>query len=113
MAIKVLNITNDARQRHTISTPARDVILVLYYFATVQSWFMDVEYGERSVKGVRLVVGASLLPSAGLPLDFRVQDTQNIGLDPYSVDDFVTDRCRLFMLSAEDMERLRGQPVPL
>lgn len=111
--IKIINITNDPIQRHTIATDARDVILRLYFIATVQSWFIDVQYGDLAVYGVRLVIGARHLPSAGMPLDFIVGDNLNLGIDPFSIDDFQNERVSLYMLEASDMEEIRGQPVPL
>lgn len=111
--IKVENITNEPIQRHTILTEAQDVILRLYFISTVQAWFIDVEYGDIRANGVRLSVGVSHIQSSNMPLDFRVTDNQNIGLDPLTIDDFENGRCTLYMLEAADMEAFRGQPVPL
>ena len=113
MTIKIQNITNETIQRHTISTDAKDVILRLYFLPTVESWFMDVSYGSKTVKGVRLIVGAYHIASANFPCDFIVEDALKFGVDPFHADDFSSDRCRLYMLEAADMVALRGQPVPL
>lgn len=111
--IKVLNITNEPIQRHTIATESRDVILRMYFISTIQTWFIDVEYGDIIANGVRLAVGVPHIQSSNAPIDFRVTDNQNIGLDPTTIDDFESGRCSLYMLEPADMEAFRGQPVPL
>ena len=111
--IEVINITSDTLQRHTIATDGKDVIIRLRFVATVQSWFMDVSYGDKTVNGIRLSVGVFMITSARMPVDFYVRDNLDQGLDPFSVDDFSTDRCTLFMAEREDMEFFRGVPVPL
>lgn len=111
--IEVTNITSDALQRHTIATEYKDVVIRLRFVATTQSWFMDVSRDDQVVNGVRLVVGAFQITSSRMPVDFYVRDNLNIGLDPFSIDDFENGRCSLFMAEREDMELFRGQPVPL
>lgn len=113
MAVRIQNITNEADQRHTIITENQDVILRLYFLPTVQSWFMDVSYGDKSVKGVRLSLAVSHIRASNLPLDFIVEDTLNQGIDPFKLDDFFTGRCNLYMMSADDMTDIRGQSVPV
>lgn len=113
MPVRIQNITRDPIQRHTITTEGRDVILRLWFHPLGQFWTMDVTYGDKQVNGVRLFCGGLHITSANMPVDFEVVDVQRAGLDPFRRDDFEAGRCALVMLLPDDMEAVRGQPVPL
>ncbi len=89
------------------------IVLNLRYHPTVEMWVIDIEYKEARVLGLKLSLGVLHMQSKNLPFDFVIIDRSGTGLDPIRLDDFATDRCILYMLDADDMEVVRGAPVPL
>lgn len=113
MAIRVLNITDETCQHHTILTDGKEVELTLWFSPLTQAWFMDVELEGRKVTGMQLVLGVFLLEEFNLPIGFVVSDLSGEGIDPFKRVDFVDGRCQLFMAEQSDMEEYRGFPVPV
>ncbi len=111
--IEIENITGEAHQRHTVLFEESEIIVVLRYHPTVEMWAFDVEYKGVQANGYKLSVGVLHMRSRNLPFDFIVTDQSGTGLDPIRLDDFTTDRCALYMLEADDMEDIRGAPVPI
>jgi hypothetical protein len=113
VASKILNIDDDAHQRHTLQFGTAEIALSLRYHPTVEMWTMDVAYQGQRALGYKLSVGVLHMRSRNFPFDFVVGDNSNQGLDPIRRDDFVSGRCSLYLLDADDMENLRGAPVPV
>jgi len=111
--IEIMNITADPYQRHVITTDTAPITLLLRYYPRAQFWTLSVEYRGVECNGLKLSNGVLHMRSRNLPFDFIVVDTGGNGIDPFSVDDFSTGRCRMLMLERADMESVRGQPVPL
>lgn len=111
--IKLDNITDETHQRHTIVFEESEIVLVLRFHPTVEMWTFDATYKDTQVQGRKLSVGVLHMVSRNLPFDFLVVANAGTGLDPSRRDDFLTGRCSLFMLEADDMEVVRGAPVPL
>lgn len=108
--IVVQNITAERNQRHTIIFEESEVTLTLRFLPTVQSWFFDVEYNGKAVYGVRLACGVLHIESSNFPFDFFVPPA---AIDAFRATDFSEGRLSLVMLQADDMEAIRGAPVPL
>lgn len=113
MAIKLINITDDAHQQHIVITDDQEITLTLRFLPVVQAWFFDVSYGGRSASGFRLALNVLHMQSQNFPFDFIVEDTSGRDIDPFRLDDFATGRCNLYMLQSEDMAEIRGQDVPV
>lgn len=111
--IRLDNITDETHQRHTIAFEETEVVLVLRFHPTVSMWTFDATYRGTRIIGRKLSVGVLHMLSRNMPFDFLVAANAGSGLDPLRRDDFAAGRCTLFMLQAEDMEVLRGVPVPV
>lgn len=111
--IEIQNITNDPFQRHVIVQPTGPVETFLRFYPRAQFWTLSVNYAGLSLKGVRLALGTLHMQSANFPFDFVVGDTGATGIDPFTIDDFASGRCKLFMLERTDMDDIREQPVPI
>ena len=111
--IRLDNITDETHQRHTIVFEESEIVLVLRFHPTVGMWTFDATYKDSQVLGRKLSVGVLHMVSRNLPFDFIVTANAGTGLDPFRRDDFSTGRCTLNMLEADDMEVVRGAPVPL
>jgi hypothetical protein len=111
--IEVTNITTDPFQRHVITTERGPITLLLRFYPRAQFWTLSVDYLGTVRNGLKLSMGTLHMRSANFPFDFIVTDNGATGIDPFTVEDFASGRCRLLMLEREDMEEIRGQPVPI
>lgn len=110
--IEIMNISDDPYQKHTIVTPESPVNIELRFYPKAQFWTLSVRYGEKIINGLKLSLGVLHMRSHNLPFDFIAVDKSNTGIDPFKADDFVSGRIRLLMLDRQDMEEVRGQPIP-
>ena len=113
MPKQILNVSDETHQRHVILFEESEITMVLRYLPTVEMWVLDATYRGTALSGYRLVLNTLHMRSRNMPFDFIVLDNSGTGLDPYRRDDFSTGRCALYLLTADDMESVRGQPVAL
>lgn len=111
--LRVQNITSETHQIHTIILADFELRLVLRFLPRAQIWIFDAEYRGRRVDGFKLSLGVLHITSSNLPFDVAVQDFSGTGIDPFKADDFETGRCHLYVLEPQDMEAIRGVPVPV
>lgn len=112
MAVKLLNISADADQRHALFIDGVEIDIRLRFLSAVEMWVFDIEYQGVACLGYKLSINTLHLRSRNLPFDIVVRDTSGRGVDPFRRDDFTTGRCVLYVLSKTDMESIRGAPVP-
>lgn len=110
---EIINLTKDADQEHIIQFEESEITLRLYFNNVAQFWAFDVTFKGKSRIGVKLVTGVRHLKSAHYPFDFAVKDTTALDVDPFLINDFSTERVKLFLLEREDVKSLRGFDVEL
>jgi len=108
MAVKILNITSDPIQRHTIKFGESEVVLILRYLAMPMRWSFNVEYKNFKRSGLLFSLGTLHMVSANQPFDFIIEDTSGKDIEPSLLDDFSTNRIILYMLEPADMTNVRG-----
>jgi len=106
-------ITDDASQIHLITLDDNEVTLELRFLSVVQIWVMNVTYKDKTIKGVKLSLGALHMVSKNFPFDFILEDTSTFGIDPYKQDDFSGERCRFYIVDPNEMAEIRGVAVEL
>lgn len=111
--IEITNITDDPFQRHIIIVDEAPVELTLRFYPRAQFWTLSTKYDGLHSKGLKMTLGTLHMRSRNRPFDFVIVGTAETGIDPFKIDDFSSGRCRLLMLEREDMESIRGQPVPI
>lgn len=110
---KILNIGNEAYQRHAILFEESEIILELRYLSPVQIWIMNVEYKDWSISGVKLSCGVQHFRGSNMPFDFIVTDNLGYGQDPFRLADFSDERCTLFLLEPTELAVIRGTSVQI
>lgn len=108
---RIEGIGNEGTQQFTVTLLADDIVLLVRYFNVTQCWYVDVTYQGRAIKGVKLSVGVLLLKGANLPFELAVTDNSGSGVDPFSLTDFSSERCALYLLEPSEVEEIRGFPV--
>jgi hypothetical protein len=111
--IEITNITDEPNQRHIIPLNDSEIIFDLRFYPPIQQWTFGLEWGDKTVKGVKLSTGVLHITNTNLPFDFIVTDSSNFGVDPFRIDDFQVGRCALYMLEPDEMEQFRGVPVEI
>jgi len=106
------NLTNQAHQQYIIPFHDEEIIITLRFLNVVSIWTMDVSYKNKNINGIKLSIGVFLLNN-NLPFDFVVIDKSIQNVDPFQIEDFATNRCKLHMLDDADMENIRGYAVKL
>lgn len=104
--MKLINrITEDPIQRMFLTgNGGQRIEMTLRYMPTQRAWIADFLQGSFELKGVRVVNSINLLRSFKNVIDFGIQcDTTN-NLDPYFVDDFLTGRAQLYLLTADEVQ---------
>jgi hypothetical protein len=110
---RIQNITDESIQRHTVLFEESEITLTLRFYPKTEHWTFDAEYNGKAVYGLKLSLGVVHMVSQNQPFDFAVVDRSGQGVDPFRIDDFSSDRCRLYLLDANDMIRVRdGAEVP-
>lgn len=108
---RVENITAAPYQRHTLLLDDQELTLELRFLPAVQIWIMNVEYLGRWQRGIKLSASVLHLRSFNFPFDFTVDLTDDSGIDPFRLDDFLNQRCELYFVTPEEMTELRGQEI--
>ena len=111
MSLLIEDITDESHQLHTIIFEESEISLTLRFYPTAQIWCFDAEYNSVSVEGIKLSAGVLHMRSRNFPFDFVVSTTE--GIDPFRVNDFSSGRCKLYLVTREEMETVRDAPVPL
>jgi len=106
--LKIQNISSEAIQRHSILFNEAEVVFTLRFYPRSQMWCFDAEYGDWSIKGIKLSVGVLHIAGQNQLFDFFVSDLSNNGIDPFAKTDFSSGRCILYLIEQEDIEDIRG-----
>ena len=104
------NITNEARQKHTIllADDSSRIVLELTYKPMQIGWFLDVTYEDADfiVRGLRVVTSTNLLNQWRNKLPFGIMVQCKDSQDPLLLEDFLVKRAALSILSKEEVQQI-------
>lgn len=104
------NISNDAKQKHTILLAEDNsrIVLDLTYKPTQIGWFVDVTYETMGIQifGLRVTTNTNILNQWRNILPFGLLCTCDDEQEPLLLDDFIVGRAKLHILSAEDVQTI-------
>lgn len=105
MSIRLLNtLTNSAYQTVAFTTnEGKDVTLTLRFIPSQETWFIDVESEDLTVKGLALTSFIDLLDPYHNNISWGLYVWSADGFDPWRIDDFTSGRIQLAVM--EDLER--------
>lgn len=110
---ELTNITGESFQRHIVTLDGGEIVFDLRFYPPIQQWCFDVSFKDKAVKGVKLSLGVLHINNANFPFDFVVLDQSASGIDPFKVDDFSLDRCKIYILDPAELEAFRGVTVEI
>lgn len=79
------------------------ITLTLRYMPTQEAWFMDVEYEDFKLNGIKVTNSPNILRKYRNKIPFGFLCIVSDGLEPFFIDDFVNRRVDLYLLNAEDV----------
>ena len=104
------NISNDARQKHTIllAQDSSRIVLELTYKPNQLGWFLDVTYEDSGfeVHNLRVTTNSNLLNQWRNKLPFGIICQCEEAQDPLLLEDFLVKRATLSILSAEEVKEI-------
>ena len=102
---KIENITSDPAQAFTLVLPGRSdtAKLTLYYIERLMSWYMDLEYEDKTIRSRRVCSSPNLLRQWYKTMPFGLACYTLDNTDPFTAEDFEAGgRCGLIVLSEDE-----------
>ena len=103
----ITSLTTQPRQRFTLKLDDNTTaIMELYYYASQQSWYFDIEYGEYKNKGNKVVLGLNVLRHLRNKLPFGIAFLSGSPADPFQLQDFAEGNVIMLLLNKEDVQEM-------
>ena len=108
MARQIDQINDSPKQKYSVTIESGVIVDILLQFMPTQScWLLDVTNNNGFVvKGIRLTVSPNVLNQFRNIINFGFAVTSRDGGDPQNLNDFSSNRIRIYSLSAEDVKKL-------
>lgn len=75
----------------------------LEFSARTSYWYLDVTYGTKIVKGLKISSVLNILEQFTNIFPFGVQVYTQDGTEPILINDFYTGRCKFYILNSDDV----------
>lgn len=104
------NITNEANQKITLlfEETSKNIVFELVYRPTQKGWFLDITYEDFILRGIRVCISNNLLSQWSNVIPFGVLVASADGQEPFFIEDFITDRVKIGVLTKAEVEELNG-----
>lgn len=112
--MKLLNkLTASPSQLYNIVTELGDqFILELRFLPALQMWVINITWGTFELNGCSLVISPNLLHNYSNNLPFGLMVTSTDSIEPSYLDDFTTQRIKLYILTPSDITQLETALIP-
>lgn len=101
---KIDNISNEANQLHHVTLDNGKVIdITLRYLPTIQRWVFDIASEKLTIRNKILCVLPNVLHQFKNTAGFGLACTSNDEIDPVLINDFLDDRCQLYVLEESEL----------
>jgi len=100
-------ITAQAYQRFALTgNPGQRTVATLRYLPSQEIWSLDIEYNDFTLRGIAITQSPNMLRAYKNLIPFGLVCQTIDGLDPMFIDDFATQRARLYLLTADEVEEI-------
>ena len=106
--MKKITIDSTEFQEFSISFEGEFIRITLSF--RQGSWFMDLNYKDKDIKGIRLSSAVLMLTGKNFPFDIVIDD-KGSGIDPFAADSFERGFFDFNLLEREEGEDIRGFKV--
>ena len=106
---QITGLSIDAKQEFKIQIEDGNVAIFNFYYLQSQiGWFFDITYGDFKSTGLRLVNSPNVLDAYFNILRFGLFVEVPDGAEPYFIDDFISGRVNLYILSESDVKDMEN-----
>lgn len=104
---KITSITNKPKQTFRVSLDTGDQVeMALYFLPTQYSWYYDFTYKSYTSNGNKVVLSPNSIRNLRHILPFGIAFIASGVVEPYSLDDFYTDRVSMYVLNADEVQQI-------
>ena len=101
----ITEFTDNPKQTCTLVLENQETVTFnLYFYETQLSWYFDFTYNDVISNGNKVVLGMNILRSFKHIIPFGLAFQANDGVEPFAIDDFITGRVSVYLLSKDDVE---------
>lgn len=107
---QISTLTNEPNQRHQLVLESNDTVdFRLYYYPRQQSWYFDFVYKDLTVNGLKVVLSPNTLKNFKNIIPFGISFVTDGFVEPFQLDDFLSGRVRMYLLSADDVKQIEQE----
>lgn len=104
---QITEISQDPKQRFDIVTEDNDTFeLKLEYSDQQEGWFYSLTFGDLTANTARIVTGPNILRQYKNIIPFGISIVTDDQSEPVFIDDFSSERVKLFLLTEEEVEQV-------
>lgn len=108
--LKVTNLTSDSNQKITqITEDGLEFDITLIYLSTQSGWYMTIEYEDFIVQNMRLCNHKNILRSFINKLPFGLLVDVIDGGEPYFLEDFISGRVNIYVLTTTEVQEVETE----
>lgn len=102
----IQQVTNDTRQKQSITLPDGSIVQVSIYFIPLQyGWFIDfLTYGDFQLNGIRITNSPNILRQWKNKIPFGIACISKANREPMFQEDFSSGNSKLYLLSEEEVQ---------
>lgn len=107
---RITELTQDYKQTYTLVTEDnKTLILNLEFIQQQREWSFGLVYNNYTLTGQRLILAPNILRRYKNLFPFGLFIQADDGLDPFLLDDFITGRVAVYLLTAAEVEEVEVQ----
>lgn len=101
----IQEITNEAKQKHTIILPnGKSMVMILEFFPLQTGWFVSFTYENFVINKMRVVTNPNILHQFKNLIPFGIGIYVSENQEALFQDDFSTKRAKLYLLTEEETQ---------
>ncbi len=105
--LQITTLTNEPKQRHQLILENRETVnFRLYYSLRQQAWYFDFEYKDLVVNCSKVVLSPNTLRNFRKIIPFGIGFMADSYVEPFSIDDFSSQRVKMYILNQTDVEEV-------
>lgn len=103
----ITSITSKPKQRFLLRLDNNTTaIMRLYYYASQQSWYFDIEYDNYINNGNKVVLTMNAIRHLRDKLPFGIAFISSFKFDPFMLNDFIDGNVLMLLLNEEDVKEI-------
>jgi hypothetical protein len=104
---QITGLSASPKQEFKVQIESGDIAIFNFYYLQSQiGWFFDIEYGNFKSTGLRLVNSLNVLSPYFNILRFGLMVEVPDKAEPYFLDDFISGRVNLYILSESEVKQI-------